>query len=148
VQHAHRKAIIHRDLKPSNILVVEIEGRPAPKIIDFGIAKPLNQKLSADTIHTGFGALVGTPEYMSPEQAVSGGADIDTRTDVYSLGIVFYELLAGARPIDLHQMGLEEFLRRLREENTPRPSTRVSTKDAAASSEVAGRREPRYGTPR
>jgi serine/threonine protein kinase len=141
VQHAHRKAIIHRDLKPSNIMVVEIEGRPAPKIIDFGIAKALNQKLSADTIHTGFGALVGTPEYMSPEQAVSGGADIDTRTDVYSLGVVFYELLAGARPIDLNQMGLEEFLRRLREENTPRPSTRVSTKDAAASSEVASRRQ-------
>ena len=112
VQHAHRKAIIHRDLKPSNIMVVEIEGRPAPKIIDFGIAKAVNQKLSADTIHTGFGALVGTPEYMSPEQAASGGADIDTRTDVYSLGVVFYELLAGARPIDLNPMGLEEFLRR------------------------------------
>jgi serine/threonine protein kinase len=141
VQHAHRKAIIHRDLKPSNILVVDVEGRPAPKIIDFGIAKAVNQKLSADTIYTRLGALVGTPEYMSPEQAVSSGDDIDTRTDVYSLGVIFYELLAGARPIEFKQMGLEEFLRRLREQDTPKPSTRLSTGDAATSSEVARRRQ-------
>ena len=86
VQHAHQKAIIHRDLKPSNILVTEVDGRPAPKIIDFGVAKALTQKLTADTMFTRVGALVGTPEYMSPEQAISSGEDIDTRTDVYSLG--------------------------------------------------------------
>ena len=140
VQHAHRKAIIHRDLKPSNILVIEVEGRPRPKIIDFGVAKALTQKLGADTVKTRLGALIGTPEYMSPEQTASSGVDIDTRTDVYSLGIVLYELLAGARPIDIRQMGLEEFLRRLREEDTPRPSTCASRGDAATATEVARRR--------
>ena len=98
VQHAHQKAIIHRDLKPSNILVTEVDGKAAPKIIDFGVAKALTQKLTADTMFTRVGALVGTPEYMSPEQALSSGEDIDTRTDVYSLGVIFYELLAGAPP--------------------------------------------------
>jgi tetratricopeptide (TPR) repeat protein len=141
VEHAHRKAIIHRDLKPSNILVTEVNGVAVPKVIDFGVAKALTQKLSADTIHTRVGALVGTPEYMSPEQAASSGADIDTRTDVYSLGIVFYELLAGVRPVDFHEVGLEEFLRRLREDDTPRLSNRVSTADAATSLEVARRRQ-------
>jgi serine/threonine protein kinase len=101
VQHAHRKAIIHRDLKPSNILVAEVDAKAVPKIIDFGVAKALGQKLTADTIFTRAGALVGTPEYMSPEQVSSPGEDIDTRTDVYSLGIIFYELLAGAPPIEL-----------------------------------------------
>jgi len=89
VQHAHQKAIIHRDLKPSNILVTEVDGHPGPKIIDFGVAKALTQKLTADTMFTRVGALIGTPEYMSPEQALSSGEDIDTRTDVYSLGIIF-----------------------------------------------------------
>jgi non-specific serine/threonine protein kinase/serine/threonine-protein kinase len=89
VQHAHQKAILHRDLKPSNILVTEVDGRAAPKIIDFGVAKALGQKLSADTMFTRAGALVGTPEYMSPEQALSSNEDIDTRTDVYSLGVIF-----------------------------------------------------------
>ena len=97
VQHAHQKAIIHRDLKPSNILVREVDGRAAPKIIDFGVAKAVTQKLTADTMFTRVGTMIGTPEYMSPEQARSSGEDIDTRTDVYSLGIVLYELLAGAR---------------------------------------------------
>ncbi len=92
VQHAHQKAIIHRDLKPSNILVTEVDGKPAPKIIEFGVAKALTQKLTADTLFTRVGAIVGTPEYMSPEQARSSGEDIDTRTDIYSLGIVCYEL--------------------------------------------------------
>ena len=116
VQHAHQKAIIHRDLKPSNILVTEVDGRAAPKIIDFGVAKALTQKLTADTMFTRVGALLGTPEYMSPEQAHSSGEDIDTRTDVYSLGIILYELLAGAPPLDLRRIAFEEFLRRLREE--------------------------------
>src|ERR1700721_1233962 len=95
VQHAHQKAIIHRDLKPSNILVINVGGRAGPKIIDFGVAKALTQKLTADTMFTRVGVLLGTPQYMSPEQADSSGEDIDTRTDVYSLGIILYELLAG-----------------------------------------------------
>jgi eukaryotic-like serine/threonine-protein kinase len=141
VQHAHQKAIIHRDLKPSNVLVAEVDGRPAPKIIDFGVAKALTLKLSADTLYTHAGALVGTPEYMSPEQASSSGEDIDTRTDVYSLGIIFYELLAGVPPIQLRRVTFEEFLRRLREEEPPRPSTKISTQDPATSTEVARKRQ-------
>jgi eukaryotic-like serine/threonine-protein kinase len=140
VQHAHQKAIIHRDLKPSNILVTEVDGRPAPKIIDFGVAKALTQKLTADTMFTRVGALIGTPEYMSPEQALSSGEDIDTRTDVYSLGIVLYELLAGIRPIELRKVSLEEFLRRLREDDPPKPSTKLRTQDAATSTELARKR--------
>lgn len=141
VQHAHQKAVIHRDLKPSNILVAEVDGHAAPKIIDFGVAKALSQKLTADTMYTLAGVLVGTPEYMSPEQASSSGEDVDTRTDVYSLGIIFYELLAGAPPIELHKVALEEFLRRLREEDPPRPSTKIGTQDRATSSEVARKRQ-------
>jgi eukaryotic-like serine/threonine-protein kinase len=140
VQHAHQKAIIHRDLKPSNILVTEVDGRAAPKIIDFGVAKALAQKLSADTMFTRVGALIGTPEYMSPEQANSSGQDIDTRTDVYSLGVIFYELLAGTPPIDLRKIAFEEFLRRLREEEPPKPSTKVRTQGAAKSTDVAHKR--------
>lgn len=140
VQHAHQKAIIHRDLKPSNILVTEVDGKAAPKIIDFGVAKALAQKLTADTVFTRVGALVGTPEYMSPEQAASLGEDIDTRTDVYSLGIIFYELLAGAPPIELRKIAFEEFLRRLREEEPEKPSTKIRTQDQATSTEVARKR--------
>jgi tetratricopeptide (TPR) repeat protein len=140
VQHAHQKAIIHRDLKPSNILITEVDGRGAPKIIDFGVAKALGQKLSADTMFTRVGALIGTPEYMSPEQANSSGQDIDTRTDVYSLGVIFYELLAGAPPIDLRKIAFEEFLRRLREEEPPKPSTKIRTQDPATSTDVAHKR--------
>ena len=140
VQHAHQKAIIHRDLKPSNILVTEVDGKAAPKIIDFGVAKALTHKLTADIIFTRVGAMIGTPEYMSPEQALSQGEDIDTRTDVYSLGIILYELLAGAPPIDLRKVALDEFLRRLREEEPPKPSTRIRTQDAATSTEVARNR--------
>ena len=141
VQHAHQKAIIHRDLKPSNILVTEVDGHPAPKIIDFGVAKALTQKLTADTLFTRAGALVGTPEYMSPEQALSSGEDIDTRTDVYSLGIIFYELLAGAPPLELHKIAFDEFLRRLREDEPPKPSTKIRTQDPATSTEVARKRQ-------
>ena len=141
VQHAHQKAIIHRDLKPSNILVTEVDGRATPKIIDFGVAKALTERLTEDTMFTRVGVLVGTPEYMSPEQAHSSGEDIDTRTDVYSLGIIFYELLAGVPPIALRKVSFEEFLRRLREDEPPKPSTKLRTSDQAKSTEVARKRQ-------
>jgi eukaryotic-like serine/threonine-protein kinase len=127
VQHAHQKAIIHRDLKPSNVLVTEVDGKPVPKIIDFGVAKAISQRLIAETMFTRAGSLIGTPEYMSPEQADWGGEDIDTRTDVYSLGVVLYELLVGALPLDLRKLSFDEMLRRLREQDTVRPSTKVRT---------------------
>jgi serine/threonine protein kinase len=125
VQHAHQKAIIHRDLKPSNILVTEVDGRPAPRIIDFGVAKATSQPVDAATMFTQFGAPVGTIGYMSPEQAGSGGEDIDTRSDVYSLGVVLYELLVGALPLDVKKLATDEALRRLRDQDPPRPSTRL-----------------------
>jgi tetratricopeptide (TPR) repeat protein len=141
VQHAHQKAIIHRDLKPSNILVSEVDGQAAPKIIDFGVAKALAQRLTAATLYTRVGTLVGTPEYMSPEQATSSGEDIDTRTDVYSLGVIFYELLAGMPPLDLKKRALDEFLRRLRDEEPPKPSTRIRTLDPGTATELARKRQ-------
>jgi tetratricopeptide (TPR) repeat protein len=141
VQHAHQKAIIHRDLKPSNILVTEVDGKAAPKIIDFGVAKALSQKLTAETMFTRVGALIGTPEYMSPEQANSSGEDIDTRTDIYSLGVIFYELLAGVPPLELRKIAFDEFLRRLREEEPARPSTKIRTQDPATSTEIARKRQ-------
>src|SRR5581483_2800472 len=141
VQHAHRKAIIHRDLKPSNILVTEVDGRPVPKIIDFGVAKALTQKLTVETIFTMVGSLVGTPAYMSPEQAASSGEDIDTRTDVYSLGVIFYELLAGAPPLDVRKVAFDEFLRRLREDDPPKPSTMIQDLDRATSGDLARKRD-------
>ena len=137
VQHAHRKAIIHRDLKPSNILVSEVDGKPMPKIIDFGVAKATAQRLTAGTMLTRLGTVIGTLEYMSPEQADSGGEDIDTRADVYSLGVILYELLVGARPLDYGKLALADVLRRLREEDTPRPSTKFRT--AAADSAAIAR---------
>jgi len=140
VQHAHQKAIIHRDLKPANILVVEIDGKPTPRIIDFGLAKALGPLPPGESIFTQVGAFVGTPGYMSPEQALTFGDDIDTRSDVYSLGVIFYELLAGAPPIELHKTALDEFLQRLREEEPPKPSTKVRTRDAATSMEVGRKR--------
>ena len=127
VQHAHQKAIIHRDLKPSNILVTEVDGKPTPRIIDFGVAKAISQKLTAYTVYTRLGMLVGTLGYMSPEQADPVGEDIDTRTDVYSLGAVFYELLTGALPLDFKKLAYDEILRRLREQDAPRPSTKLTT---------------------
>ncbi|MBZ0172753.1 MAG: serine/threonine protein kinase, partial [Phycisphaerales bacterium] len=128
VQHAHNKGVIHRDLKPSNILVgYDAEGHAKPKVIDFGIAKALNQRLSEQTIYTDRGQLIGTPEYMSPEQAEMSGTDIDTRADVYSLGVLLYELLTGVRPFDLKQAAFYEMQRVIREVEPPRPSTRLST---------------------
>src|SRR5689334_13931296 len=127
VQHAHQKAIIHRDLKPSNILVTEVDGEPAPKIIDFGVARATSRGMNSDTALTQIGTILGTPEYMSPEQANSAGEDIDTRTDVYALGVILYELMAGMLPFDLRRLPLDEALRVLRTADAPRPSSRLRT---------------------
>jgi serine/threonine protein kinase/WD40 repeat protein len=130
VQHAHLKGIIHRDIKPSNILVTMHDGVPVPKVIDFGIAKATQQELTEKTLFTEFGQIIGTPAYMSPEQAEMSGLDIDTRTDIYSLGVLLYELLAGHTPIDAHDLmrgGYDEIRRRIKEEEPRKPSTRVST---------------------
>jgi eukaryotic-like serine/threonine-protein kinase len=126
VQHAHQKAIIHRDLKPGNLLVVEVNSKPEPRIIDFGLAKAIAPKVEAASLFTQIGNLVGTPGYMSPEQADPNVGDIDTRTDVYSLGVVLYVLLTGLQPFDTKQkQPLDELLRKLREEEAPSPSTKV-----------------------
>jgi non-specific serine/threonine protein kinase/serine/threonine-protein kinase len=128
IQHAHQKGIIHRDIKPSNILVTVQDSEPAPKIIDFGVAKATDLRLTDRTVYTEMGQLIGTPEYMSPEQTDLTGLDIDTRTDVYSLGVLLYELLVGAQPFaasDLRSAGFDEFRRMIREEQPPRPSTQV-----------------------
>ncbi len=146
VQHAHQKAMIHRDLKPSNVLVAEADGKPVPKIIDFGVAKALEQKLTDHTMHTRAGVMIGTPAYMSPEQA-SGETDIDTRTDVYALGVILYELLTGVLPFDpatLGKGGIQELCRILRDVEPPRPSTRISTV-AETASQVALRRRTEPG---
>ncbi len=133
VQHAHQKAIIHRDLKPSNILVSEVDGKPVPRIIDFGIAKAISQALDREGELTRTGAMLGTPSYMSPEQAGSGGADVDTRTDVYSLGAVLYELLVGVRPLELHNLPPDEIRQRLEKMDTPKPSARLRAPDENSS---------------
>jgi eukaryotic-like serine/threonine-protein kinase len=142
IQHAHQKGIIHRDLKPSNILVTLQDDRPVPKIIDFGVAKAMSQPLVEQTLYTSLTGFVGTPEYMSPEQAEMGGADIDTRTDVYALGVVLYELLTGSLPFDrqlFREKGIDDIRRTIREVEPRRPSTRVTHADRA-SAEAATRR--------
>jgi eukaryotic-like serine/threonine-protein kinase len=140
VNHAHQKAIIHRDLKPSNILVTEVDGKATPRIIDFGIAKAVSQRLSDDTLLTRAGVMLGTPQYMSPEQADSAGEDIDTRTDVYSLGVILYEMLVGAAPLETGKLSLEETLRKLRDEDPPRPSTKLRTLGERSTTTCANRR--------
>jgi non-specific serine/threonine protein kinase/serine/threonine-protein kinase len=130
VQHAHQKAVIHRDLKPSNVLITVVDDKPVPKIIDFGVAKATAQPLTEKTMFTHLGQLIGTPEYMSPEQAELTGEDIDTRTDVYSLGVILYELLVGALPFESEELraaGFEGIRRKIREEEPPTPSKRVTT---------------------
>src|SRR5262245_39279496 len=144
VQHAHQKGVIHRDLKPSNILVMELDGKAVPKVIDFGIARATAQRLTEKTLFTRFGQLVGTPAYMSPEQAGLGGLDIDTRSDVYSLGVILYELLTGRTPFDtkkLLEAGFEAILQTIREVEPPKPSTRLSTLSAEELRDVAERRK-------
>ena len=146
VQHAHQKAIIHRDLKPSNILIAIQDGVAVPKIIDFGVAKATAQSLTERTMYTELGMLIGTPEYMSPEQAEMTGQNVDTRTDVYSLGAILYELLVGALPFDpkeLRRAGYDEVRRKIREEDPPKPSTRLSTMGDASTVQAQNRRTER-----
>jgi serine/threonine protein kinase/tetratricopeptide (TPR) repeat protein len=147
VQHAHQKGVIHRDLKPSNVLITERDGTPVPKVIDFGIAKAVGQQLTEKTLFTNFAQMVGTPLYMSPEQAGMSELDVDTRTDIYSLGVLLYELLTGTTPFDrerLRTVGYDELRRIIREEEPPKPSTRISTLGQAATTTSTWRKsDPR-----
>ena len=144
VQHAHQKGIIHRDLKPSNVLVTLHDGEPVPKVIDFGVVKALGQKLTQKTLFTGFQHLVGTPAYMSPEQAELSGLDIDTRSDIYSLGVLLYELLTGMTPFDketLAKAAFDEMRRMIREIDPAKPSTRLNTLSQDELGTVAAKRQ-------
>jgi serine/threonine protein kinase len=135
VEHAHQKGIIHRDIKPSNVMVTLYDGGPVPKIIDFGVAKSVSGQLTEKTLFTHHGQMLGTPLYMSPEQAEMSGLDVDTRCDIYSLGVLLYELLTGGTPFDrerVREMAYDELRRMIREDDPPRPSDRISTLGAAA----------------
>lgn len=144
VQHAHQKGIIHRDLKPANVLVTLHDGKPVPKVIDFGVAKALSQKLTERTIYTSIGQMIGTPMYMSPEQAEVSGIDVDTRSDVYSLGVLLYELLTGATPFDKEQLkraSFDELRRIIRDDEPIKPSARISTLVNGLQSTISDQRQ-------
>ncbi len=142
IQHAHQKGIIHRDVKPSNVMITLYDGKPVPKVIDFGVAKATEQKLTARTLFTQYGTIIGTPEYMSPEQAEMSALGVDTRSDIYSLGVLLYELLTGSTPLTHKRMkeaAYAEILRMIKEEEPPRPSTRLSDSGEALASISAQR---------
>jgi serine/threonine protein kinase len=145
IQHAHQKGIIHRDIKPSNVLVTLYDDKPVPKVIDFGVAKAVEQRLTERTLFTQFGALVGTFEYMSPEQAEMNALGVDTRSDIYSLGVVLYELLTGTTPLDrdrLRVAALDQVIRLIKEEEAPRPSVRLSSSNNLLKIAAARKTEP------
>lgn len=143
VQHAHQKGVIHRDLKPSNIMVTMHDDIPVPKVIDFGISKALSHKLTEKSIYTAYGQMIGTPMYMSPEQTQLSGLDVDTRSDIYSLGVLLYELLTGTTPFDgetFKNVEFDELRRMIREDDPPRPSVRISTMGAQTLTTISKRR--------
>jgi serine/threonine protein kinase len=145
IQHAHQKGIIHRDVKPSNVLVTSHDGEPVAKVIDFGVAKAIHQHLTEQTIYTQFAQMIGTPLYMSPEQADMSGLDIDTRSDIYSLGVLLYELLTGTTPLEkkrFREAAYDEIRRLIREEEPPRPSMRLSTSESIAAVAAQRKMEP------
>jgi serine/threonine protein kinase/tetratricopeptide (TPR) repeat protein len=145
IQHAHQKGVIHRDIKPSNVLVTSHDGKPVAKVIDFGVAKAIHQPLTERTIYTNFAQMIGTPLYMSPEQAEMSGLDIDTRSDIYSLGVLLYELLTGSTPLAKKRVATaayDEIRRLIREEEPPKPSTRLSSSDSLAAIAAQRHTEP------